>query len=65
MKLFNHTLCAVALKLKTNATFIVEVTIKVCLTLFQDITPSAIIKLYFDVDLCELRYTFKEVPLRD
>ena len=36
-----------------NSASIVEVAVKVCLTLLQDIAPPANIKMYPDVDLRE------------
>jgi hypothetical protein len=57
MKLFNYIPYEVALKQETNVTFIVEVTIKICLALFQDITPPIIIKIHLDVGLCESTQT--------
>ena len=53
MKLLSHTPCEVASKQDMNSVSIVEVTVKVYLTLLQDIAPSANIKMYPDVDLRE------------
>ena len=53
MKLLSHTPCEVASKQDMNSVSIVEVTVKVYLTLLQDIAPPANIKMYQDVDLCE------------
>jgi hypothetical protein len=53
MKLFNHISYAVALKQETNSSSIMEVIIKICLALLQDITLLTIIKIYSDVDLHE------------
>ena len=51
MKLVSHTPCEVASKQETNSASMVEVAIKVSLTLFQETTPSATMKMYTDVDL--------------
>ena len=53
MKLLSHTPCEVASKQDMNLVSIVEVAVKVCLTLLQDIAPLANIKMYPDVDLRE------------
>ena len=53
MKLLSHTPCDVASKQETNSTSMVEVAVKVCLTLFHEIAPPAIMKMYPDVDLRE------------
>ena len=53
MKLLSHTPCEVASKQDMNSAYIVEVAVKVCLTLLQDIAPPANIKMYLDVDLHE------------
>ena len=53
MKLLSHTPCEVASKQYMNSASIVEIAVKVCLTLFQDIAPSTNIKMYPDVDLHE------------
>ena len=43
----------VASKQETNLASMVEVAVKVCLTLFYEIDPPAITKTYPDVDLRE------------
>ena len=53
MKLLSHIPCEVASKQYMNSASIVEIAVKVCLMLFQDITPSTKIKMYPDVDLRE------------
>ncbi|KAL3655533.1 hypothetical protein CASFOL_001319 [Castilleja foliolosa] len=53
MKPFNHTPCEVASKHETNSASIVEVAVKVCLTLLHDIAPSANINTYPEVDFRE------------
>ena len=54
MKFFNHTPCKVASKQDTNSVSIVEVAVRICFVLLQDISPLANIKMYHDVDFCEL-----------
>jgi len=51
MKFLSYTLCDVALKQETNSASMVEVAVKVCLTLYHEITPPTIMKMYPDVDL--------------
>ena len=51
MKLLIHIPCEIVSKQETNSASIVEVAVKVCLTLLHDIAPPAIIKMYLDVDL--------------
>jgi len=53
MKLLSHTPCDVALKQETNSTYMVEVVVKVRLTLLHEIAPLAIMKIYPNVDLQE------------
>ena len=53
MKLLSHTPCDVASKQETNLASMVEVAVKVCLTLLHEIAPPAIMKMYLDVDLRE------------
>ena len=53
MKLLSHTPCEVASKQDMNSASIVELAVKVCLMLLQDIAPLANIKMYPHVDLCE------------
>ena len=53
MKLLSHTPCDVASKQETNSTYMVEVAVKVCLTLLHEIAPSTIMKMYPNVDLRE------------
>ena len=53
MKLLSHTPCEVASKQDMNLASIVEVAVKVCLMLLQDIAPPTNIKMYPDVDLRE------------
>jgi len=53
MKLLSHTPFDVASKQERNSTSMVEVAIKVCLTLLHEIAPLAIMKMYPDVDLQE------------
>ena len=53
MKLLSHTPCEVASKQDMNSTSIVEVAIKVCLMLLQDIAPPANIEMHPDVTLRE------------
>ena len=53
MKLLSHTPCDVASKQDTNSAYMVEVEVKVCLTLLHEIAPLAIMKMYPDVDLRE------------
>ena len=45
MKLLSHTPCDVASKQKTNSASMVEVAVKVYLTLIHKITPPAIMKI--------------------
>jgi len=54
MKLLSHTPRDVASKQETNSAFMVEVIVKVCLTLFHEIAPPVIMKMYPNVDLREL-----------
>ena len=51
IKLLSHIPCDVTSKKETNSTSMVEVAVKVCLTLLRKITPLAIKKIYTDVDL--------------
>ena len=51
MKLLSHTTCDVALKQEANSASMVEVVVKVCLTLLHEIDPLANMKMYPDVDL--------------
>ena len=53
MKLLSHTPCDVASKQETNSSSMIEVAIKVYLTLLHKIAPSTIMKMYIDVDLRE------------
>ena len=53
MKLLSYTPCEVASKQDMNSASIVEVAVKVCLMLLQDIAPPTNIKMYPDVDLRE------------
>ena len=53
MKLLIHTPCEVASKRDMNSASTVEVAVKICLTLLQDIAPSANIKMSPNVDLHE------------
>jgi len=53
MKLLSHTPCDVASKQETNSTYMVEVAIKVCLTLLHEISLPVIMKMYSNVNLCE------------
>ena len=51
IQLLSHTSCEVASKQESNLASIVEVTVKVFLTLLKEIAPPSIIKIYPDVDL--------------
>jgi len=51
MKLLRHTPCDGGSKQKTNSSSIVEVEVKVWLTLLHKIVPPTIMKMYSDVDL--------------
>jgi len=53
MKLLNHTSCDVASKQETNSTSMVEVAVKVYLTLLHEIAPPSIMKMYPHADLQE------------
>ena len=53
MKLLSYTPCDVASKKERNSTSMVEVAVRVCLTLLHEIAPPAIMKMYPDVDLRE------------
>ena len=53
MKLLSHTTCDVALKQEANSASMVEVVVKVCLTLLHEIDPLANMKMYPDVDFSE------------
>ena len=53
MKLFNHTPYEVASTQETHSASIVEVAVKVCFVLLQDIALLASIKIYPDVDFRE------------
>ena len=53
MKLLSHIACEVASKQKTSSASMVEVAVKVCLTLFHQTAPTTKIKMYTDVDLRE------------
>jgi len=53
MKLLSHTPCDVASKQEINSASMVEVAVKVCLTLLHEIAPPAIMKMYSNVDLRE------------
>ena len=52
-KLLSHTPCDVVSKQETNSASMVEVVVKVCLTLLHEIALLAIMKMYPDVDLQE------------
>jgi len=53
MKLLSHAPYDVASKQETNLASMVEVALKVCLTLLHEIAPPTIMKMYPDVDLQE------------
>jgi len=59
MKLLSHTPCDVALKQETNSAFMVEVAVKVFLTVLHEIAPPAITRMYPDVDLRESTQSVK------
>lgn len=64
MKLLSHTPCDVASKQETNLASMVGVTVKVCLTLFHEIAPPAIMKMYL-VLICESQRSQQSLSLNN